>query len=188
MGSCFLLAHWIIYSAVFWCPIFLKTHQLFTPLFTWLWQFFNSGAVKGFFLFRFQQFWMYLIQLLFSVCRHSTYTSVLLSSHKFLVIKSKDRMLQSRFLTLPHPSSERVRHIALGKVHGPPYYNWVEQGIHPKRVGSQKAITCSRDKSWCLCQWPHSLPQPYNCHPHSEGLVWSYACSFPVRLELLSSY
>ena len=44
-------------------------------------------------------------------------------------------------------SSERVRHIALGKVQGPPYYIYAEQGIHSKRMGSQKASTSSSDKT-----------------------------------------
>ena len=33
---------------------------------------------------------------------------------------------------------------------------------HPKRIGSQEVSTCSREKSRCHCQWPRSLPQPYN--------------------------
>ena len=38
-------------------------------------------------------------------------------------------------------------------------------------MGSQKASTSSKDKSWWNCQWPCSLPQPYNCQLHSEGLA-----------------
>ena len=47
-------------------------------------------------------------------------------------------------------------------------------------MGSQQDSTSSRDKSRCHCQWPLSLPQPYNCYPHSKRLVWSCAGSFPV--------
>ena len=83
-------------------------------------------------------------------------------------------------------SSERLRCIALRKDQGPPHYIEAEQGICPKRMGSQKATTSSRDKSWCQHQWLLSLSQPCNCHPHSECLVWSYAGVFPVRLELVS--
>ena len=75
---------------------------------------------------------------------------------------------------------EKVRHIVLWKVQGPLYYIYGEQGIHLKRIVSQKASTSSRDKSWCHCQWPISLPQPYHCQPHSKGIVWTYAGSFPV--------
>ena len=53
------------------------------------------------------------------------------------------------------------------------YLGWARYSS--KENGFQKAGTCSRDKSWCHCQRHHSLPQPYNCHPHSKGLLWSYA-------------
>ena len=33
---------------------------------------------------------------------------------------------------------------------------------------------------------PHGWPQPYNCHPNSEGLVWSYASSFPAGVDELT--
>lgn len=43
--------------------------------------------------------------------------------------------------------------------------------------GLQKAISCSSDKFWSHCQWPHRLPEPHNCHSHSEGPVQSSAGS-----------
>ena len=52
-----------------------------------------------------------------------------------------------------------------------------------KENGFQNANSSSKDKSWSHCQLLLRLPQPYNCHLHSEGLVWSYAGSYTVRLE-----
>lgn len=69
------------------------------------------------------------------------YTAILVPTPSFCPIPSTSPPAPP-----PIQSSENVRHFALGKVQGPPYYIQVEQGIHPKRMNSPKASICSRDK------------------------------------------
>lgn len=86
-----------------------------------------------------------------------------------------------------HLLSERVRipmksPQSLGRSKPSPLYlGWAR--YPSKENGFQNANSSSKDKSWPHCQWLLRLPQPYNCHLHSEGLVWSYSGSYAVRLE-----
>lgn len=91
-----------------------------------------------------------------------------------------------------HPSAaihspETARHISPRKDQGPPHSIQTEQDIHPKRMGT-KIQHKRQGQIWCHCQWPRSMLQPYNCHPNSQGLVWTYAGPFCVWLELVSSH
>lgn len=66
------------------------------------------------------------------------------------------------------------------------HQGWEKNSTTGNRL--QKASSCTKDKSWCHCQWPHKLSKSHNCHPHSGGLVRSHAGSPVVRPESVSSH